>query len=185
MAEKRAPREAPISFRPGNQLRAAIRRRADPPTEGQVVKRDLARYYLLLATVPLDERLTRREAIWLNRASWSSAIEEIYSQSPFTPEHREPSEELLAIVNLAARKETLHGGELSEIAQRVLSKVERMTPLEQAALLDALYMLPSHDEEQQYDPAHWAMIGIRLADDPPPTAEPRLDRAGKGDDEET
>jgi hypothetical protein len=184
MAEKRAPREAPISFRPGDQLRAAVRRRARPQTEGQIVKRDLARYYLLLAKVGLDERLTRREAAWLNQAAWSKDIGEYLSSDPFLPEHREPSEEILSIVNLAVRQETLHGGEPSKIAQGVLSKVEAMSSLERAALLDALNMLPPHTEEQKYDPANWALIGIRLAEDTPPMAEPRLDRAEKGGDEE-
>jgi hypothetical protein len=172
MAQESEPREAPVSFRPG-KLRAALRQRALRNTkEGQIAKRDLARYYLLLGSVLLDDRLTRWEASWLAQAAFSKDVNDSMSGNPFLPEHVDPSRELLAIVDFAVRTPERHGREPSEIALRVKRKVDSMTSLERAALLDAIDRLPAETEEEVGDPGHWAFIGVRLADEPAPVSTP-------------
>jgi hypothetical protein len=154
-------RETPVSFRPG-KLRTAITGRAVRSlTDGQVAKRDLGRYYLLLGRVALDERLTRREASWLARADYETAVDDILSGDPFRAEHIDPSDELVRIVERALRSPNLQ----HEIGASVKAKIHDMMPLERAALMDALDRLPSESEEQVGDPGNWAFIGIRLADD--------------------
>lgn len=161
------PRESPISFRPGRLGGAITQRAAGRLAEGQVAKRDLGRYYLLLARVSLDDRLTRSEAIWLTEAAYRLDVAEALSGDPFIPEHRDPSDELLRVVRSAIRQSELSGREPSELALVVQAKVEAMTPLERAALLDAIGRLPFTYEEELYDAGNWALIGIHLADDEP------------------
>lgn len=164
--KKRDPREAPVSFRPG-KLRAALRNRAvRTVTEGQIAKRDLGRYYLLIGHVLLDDRLTRREGSWIARAAFTKSVDDWMSGDPFIPEHIDPSEELLTIVHHALRSEERNGREPSPVALSVLTKIESMTPLERAALMDAIDRLPAQDEEEVYDPGNWALIGVRLAQNP-------------------
>jgi hypothetical protein len=164
--KKGEAREAPVSFRPG-KLRPALRHRAVRTfTEGQIAKRDLGRYYLLIGRVLLDDRLTRREASWLARAAFDKDVADWMSGDPFIPEHIDPSEELLAIVRRALRGEERNGSERSWVGVAVLSKVEAMTPLERAALMDAVDRLPAQTEEEVYDPGNWALIGVRLAENP-------------------
>jgi hypothetical protein len=158
------PRESPVSFRPGKLRLAIAQRTGGRITEGQAAKRDLGRYYLLLGRVALDERLTRSEAIWLTKAVFLQDVEDSMSGDPFIPEHLDPSEELLRAVRRAIRNEALRG-EPSAIAQRVLSKIEGMTALERAALIDAVDRLPARNEEEIYDAGNWALIGVRLAED--------------------
>jgi hypothetical protein len=181
MTSKDPSRESPISFRPG-KLRAAIKRRAGHQTEGQVVRRDLARYYLLLGRVSLDERLTRREAAWLMQASFNQDVDETFSGDPFLPEFRDPSDELLRIVNNRIHKETIHGNDPSEVGLRTASKIGSMTALERAALMDALEMVPASYEEELHDPGNWALIGIRLAEEPPPDPAEGSEAEKGGDD---
>jgi hypothetical protein len=164
--KKREPREAPVSFRPG-KLHSALRHRAlRTLTEGQIAKRDLGRYYLLIGRVLLDDRLTRREASWLAQAAFAKDVSDSMSGDPFIPEHIDPSEELLSIVRQALRAEERNGREPSPIAVTVVAKVEAMTSLERAALVDAVDRLPAQSEEEIYDPGNWALIGVRLAEDP-------------------
>lgn len=166
MAQKE-PREAPVSFRPG-KLRAALRQRAlRTATEGQIAKRDLARYYLLLGSVLLDDRLTRWEASWIARASFAKSVDDYMSGDPFLPEYIDPSRELQSIVDHAMRRDA------SDVALRVQCKVAAMTQLEKAALMDAVDRLPSEQEEEVGDPGHWALIGVRLADEPVAVTEPQ------------
>lgn len=135
-------------------------------TEGPIAKRDLGRYYLLIGRVLLDDRLTRREASWLARAAFGKDIADWMSGDPFIPEHVDPSEELLAIVRHALRAEERNGREPSAVAVAVVAKTEAMTPLERAALMDAVDRLPAQTEEEVYDPGNWALIGVRLAENP-------------------
>jgi hypothetical protein len=150
-----------VSFRPG-RLRTLLSHRAVRELkEGQVAKRDLARYYLLLGRVLLDDRLTRREAAFLAKSAFDSSVADLLSGDPFIPEYQDPSEELLRIASRARRTSPIG----SDIADSVLRKVEEMTPLERAALLDAIDRLPAESEEEFWDPGNWALIGIRLAED--------------------
>lgn len=152
-------RESPVSFRPG-KLRTLLRHRAVRTlTEGQIAKRDLGRYYLLLGRITLDDRLTRREASWLAYAAFDADMYAALSGDPFIPEHRDPSDELEYIVARGVR-----ANRNSEVASSVARKVEQMTALERAALLDALDRLPSQSEEEVPDPGNWALIGVRLAE---------------------
>jgi hypothetical protein len=158
-------REAPVSFRPG-KLRTAIRQRAVRTlTEGQIAKRDLARYYLLLGRVLLDDRLTRQEASWLAHAAFEKDVDDALSGNPFIPEHVDPSEELLSIVSRKINSAERQGRSAADAAYLVASKVESMTPLERAALMDAVDRLPAQTEEEVGDPGNWALIGVRLAED--------------------
>ena len=85
-------------------MRPALRQRAvRQVTEGQIAKRDLARYYLLLGSVLLDDRLTRSEAAWLARAAFSKAVDGTLYGGPFVPEHVDPNRDLLAIVEHSIR----------------------------------------------------------------------------------
>ncbi|MEX1357429.1 MAG: hypothetical protein WD981_02285 [Gaiellaceae bacterium] len=165
MAEpKREAREAPVSFRPG-KLRSALRNRAvRTAAEGQIAKRDLGRYYLLIGRVLLDDRLTRREASWLAQAAFAKSVDDWMSGNPFIPEHIDPGEELLSIVHHALRAEERSRREPSSIAVKVVAKIEAMTPLERAALMDAVDRLPAQAEEEVSDPGNWALIGVRLAE---------------------
>ncbi len=160
------PRESPISFRPG-KLRTAIRQRAVRTiADGQVVKRDLGRYYLLLGQALLDVRLTRREAVWIAKTELYQSIDNALSGDPFVPEHINPSDYLLSVVKRAITGVERQGRPADELAYQVADKVEKMTPLQRAALVDALDRLPAESEEEIYDPGNWALIGIPLADDP-------------------
>jgi hypothetical protein len=166
MARQGEPREAPVSFRPG-KLRPALRQRAlRNATEGQIAKRDLARFYLLLGGILLDDRLTRREASWLAQAAFKKDVDDTLYGGPFVPEHVDPSRELLAIVEHSTRDAERHGKQPTDIALRVQRKIDAMAPLERAALLDAIDRLPAENEEEIGDPGHWAFIGVRLADEP-------------------
>lgn len=153
-------REAPVSFRPGKLVGALRSRTRGSWTEGQVAKRDLGRYYLLLGRALLDDRLTRAEASWLAGAAFEADVADTLSGDPSIPEHRDPSDELLRLVRLATRRKE------TDVAHRVTSKVEAMTSLERAALLDALDRLPMETEEQVHDPGNWALIGVHLAEEP-------------------
>jgi hypothetical protein len=135
-------------------------------TEGQIAKRDLGRYYLLIGRALLDDRLARSEASWLARAAFDKDVADWMSGDPFIPEHIDPSEELLAIVRSALRAEERHERQPSSVAVTVVAKVEAMTPLERAALMDAVDRLPAQTEEEVYDPGNWALIGVRLAENP-------------------
>lgn len=159
-------RDPPVSFRPG-KLRAAIKHRAlrNLP-ESQIVKRDLGRYYLLLGQALGEVHLTRREASWLAAAQLRHDVEDELSGDPFIPEHRNPSDYLLAVVKRPITRAEREGRPAGELAYRVADKVESMTPLQRAALLDALDRLPAESEEEIYDPGNWALIGIPLAEDP-------------------
>jgi hypothetical protein len=160
------PREAPVSFRPG-KLRAAIRQRAvRAGTEGQIVKRDLGRYYLLLGQALGDVRLTRREATWLAAAEFRHQVDQTLSFDPFVPEHENPSDYLLRVVKRQIAQAEDDGHPAESFAYQVADKIEQMTPLQRAALLDALDRLPIQAEEEIYDPGNWALIGISLLDDP-------------------
>lgn len=171
MASANERREAPVSFRPG-KLRSALRQRAlRSATDGQVAKRDLARYYLMLGSVLLDDRLTRREASWLAQAAFRKDVDDTLYGGPFVPEHVDPSRELLAIVEHSIREAERYGKQPADIALRVRRKVDAMSPLERAALLDAIDRLPAENEEDIGDPGHWAFIGVRVADEPAAVTE--------------
>jgi len=159
-------REAPISFRPG-KLRSVIAQRAlRTLTEGQIVKRDLGRYYLLLGQALLNIRLTRSEGIWLAKTELYHSFDESLSGDPFIPEHENPSDYLMRVVRRAIANAERQDKPAPPVAYRVLDKIEQMTPLERAALVDALHRLPAEHEEEIYDPGNWALIGLPLADDP-------------------
>jgi len=162
------PRESPVSFRPG-QLRGAIRQRAlRSGTEGYVAKRDLGRYYLLLRSVSLDDRLTRSEGRWLAQGILASDIDDALTGDPFVPEHQDPSEELLRTVEWFLRTGGTFRKEIhDQIGHSVLAKVTSMTPVERAALLDAVNRLPSSSEEQCGGPEDWSFVGVRLLVDAP------------------
>jgi hypothetical protein len=160
------PRESPISFRPG-KLRTVIRQRAVRSlTDGQIVKRDLGRYYLLLGQALLDVRLTRHEAVWLAKTAFFQGTEDALSGDPFIPEHVNPSDYLMSIVKRATAGVERQGRPASDLAYQVSDKVEKMTPLQRAAVVDALDRLPAESEEEIYDPGNWSLIGMPLADDP-------------------
>lgn len=159
-----------MSFRAG-KLRLALRQRAlRNLKEGQIAKRDLGRYYLLLGSVLLDDRLTRREASWLAWSAFQKDVSDSFPGDPFRPEHVDPSRELVAIVDFAIREAERSGRELSDLAVRVKQKVDAMTSLERAALLDAIDRLPAENEEEIGDPGQWAFIGVRLAEEPAATS---------------
>jgi hypothetical protein len=159
-------REAPVSFRPG-KLRSAIRQRAvRDGTEGQIVKRDLGRYYLLLGQALADVRLTRREATWLAATEFQHYVDQAISGDPFVPEHEHPSDYLLRLVKRRITQEESRGQPADKVAYRIADKVEAMTSLQRAALVDALDRLPIQAEEEIYDPGNWALIGVPLVDEP-------------------
>lgn len=160
------PRERPISFRPG-KLRSVIKQRAlRTITEGQVVKRDLGRYYLLLGQALLNVRLTRNEAVWLARTELEHQFEDVMSGNPFIPEHENPSDYLVRVVHRRISQSERQGRHAGDLAYQVADKVEKLSLLERAALVDALDRLPATTEEEIYDPGNWSLIGIPLAEDP-------------------
>jgi hypothetical protein len=167
MARQTTPvREAPISFRPG-KIRAAIRQRAVRTlTEGQVVKRDLGRYYLLLGQAIGDIRLSRREAIWLAATERQHQLDDALSGNPFVPEHVNPSDYLLAVVKRPIIRAERQSRPADDLAYRMADSVESMSPLQRAALVDALHRLPTESEDEIYDPGNWALIGVPLSDEP-------------------
>ena len=166
MSQNPGSRESPVSFRPG-KLRTAIgQRTVRTMTEGQVAKRDLARYYLLIGQAPLDGLLTRREAVWLAKTDFQLQNDELLSGDPFIPEHEDPSDYLLRVVRYPIARAERQGRPATDLAYQVADKIEGMTPLQRAALVDALDRLPTESEEAISDVNNWALIGIRLADDP-------------------
>ncbi len=130
------------------------------------MKRDLGRYYLLLGQALGDVRLTRREAIWLAVAEFQHQVEETLSGDPFVPEHENPSDYLLRVVKRKIAQAERQDNPADAIAYQVAEKIDRMTPLQRAALLDALDRLPIQAEEEIYNAGNWALIGISLQDDP-------------------
>ena len=180
MARQSDPtREAPISFRPG-KLRAAIRQRAVRTiTEGQIVKRDLGRYYLLVGQALGDVRLTKSEGRWLACTEFDQAVEDHLSGNPFIPEHVNPSDYLLSVVKRAIFQAERQGKPAPSIAYQVADKVERLTPLQRAAVVDALDRLPSESEENIRDLNNWMLIGFPLIDDPL-TADELVSEKGPG-----
>jgi hypothetical protein len=128
-------RPAPISFRPGIVGAAIGRRLTGDLTEGQVVKRDLSRYYLLLSQALLDVRLTLDEARWLALADHEQRVEEERSGNP---EKVDPSERLTATVKRAIAGFERQDERAPDVAYQVAAKVDAMTALQRAAVVDAL-----------------------------------------------
>ncbi len=77
-----------------------------------------------------------------------------------------PSDYLLRVVKHQIAQAERDDQPADAVAYQVADKVERMTPLQRAALLDALDRLPIQAEEEIYDPGNWALIGISLLGDP-------------------
>lgn len=158
-------REAPISFRPG-RLRSLLQQRAlRTLTEGQIVKRDLGRYYQLIGEALAGVRLTRSEATYLAQIEFEQQLHDSFSGDPFIPEHENPSNYLLRVVKKPVRASERSGTPASEIEYRVADKVEKMSPIERAALVDAIDRLPSQTEEEVGDVGHWYLIGVPLTED--------------------
>jgi hypothetical protein len=64
------------------------------------------------------------------------------------------------------------GRPAGELAYRVADKVEQMTPVQRAALLDAVDRLPAEGEEDIGDPGNWDLINFPL--DPEPLTVERV-----------
>lgn len=159
-------RDPPVSFRPG-KLRNALKQRAvRVVTEGQVAKRDLARYYLLLGEALSGVHLTKNEASYLARLDFNQQLADELSGDPFIPEYENPSDYLMRIVLTPIRFAERQGKPARTLVYQVADKVEKMTPLERAALLDAIDRLPSESEEEVGHIANWQLIGMPLSDDP-------------------
>lgn len=166
--ESTNPREAPVSFRPG-RLRGVIGQRAVRNlTEGQIAKRDLGRYYLLLNSVPLGDRLTKREASWLAEADFRWDVDNYLN--PFASEHEDPSEQLVREVQHYQKAFSLDSRH-EEVGEAVLAKVAAMSSLERAALMDAVDRLPAQQEEEIGNPDDWSLIGVRLIAEPADTPD--------------
>jgi hypothetical protein len=166
-------RESPVSFRPG-KLRAALRLRAlRGITEGQIAKRDLGRYYLLLGQALAEVHLTKREASYLAVADFDRQVFELNSGNPFTPEHVNPSDYILELVRRPIKDAERRDRPASKLVYRVADKVEAMSALERAALMDAIDRLPGETEEEIGDLGNWSLIGFPLADDPVDVGEAR------------
>jgi hypothetical protein len=162
----RENRESPVSFRPG-KLRAVLRLRAVRGiTEGQIAKRDLGRYYLLLGQALAEVHLTKREASYLAIADFDRQVYELNSGDPFVPEHINPSDYLLDLVRRPIKDAQRRDHPASKLAYRIADKVEAMSVLERAALMDAIDRLPAEAEEEVGVLGNWSFIGIPLADDP-------------------
>ncbi len=157
-------RQAPISFRPG-KLRTVIRQRTVRNlTEGQVAKRDLGRYYLLLGQALRGVSLTRKEAGWLIQTMVGQSIEDAMMGDPFVPDHINPSDELAWMIERVIRDAQQRKRVPPMMAIHMKEKVAAMTPLERAALMDALDRLPIESEED-VGLNNWEFIGMSFADD--------------------
>jgi hypothetical protein len=100
---------------------------------------------------------------WLD---FNQQLADEQSGDPFIPEHENPSDYLKRVVSNPIRFAERQGKPARALAYRVADKVEKMTPLERAALLDAIDRLPSETEEEVGQIGHWQLIGMPLADDP-------------------
>lgn len=129
-------------------------------TEGQVAKRDLGRYYLLLNSVSLTDRFTKREASWLAQANFRWDADNYLN--PFASEHEDPSEQLARSTRHYLEAVVTFDSRHKEVGRAVLAKIETMSALERAALMDAIDRLPAQDEEEVGSPDDWALIGVRL-----------------------
>jgi len=121
---------------------------------------------LLLGEVTVGELLTRSEGSCLSVAAYRRDVEESFSGDPFIPEHRNPSEYLLSLVQQPITQKGRAGRPATDLEYRLAEKVEAMTPLQRAAVVDAIDRLPFEEEEEAGDAGNWALIGIHLAEDP-------------------
>ena len=161
-----ANRESPVSFRPG-KLRAALRQRERGSIkEGQIAKRDLGRFYLLLGEALSNIQLTTYEGRMLARLHFQLDARESTRIDPFLREHHNPSDFLLRLVKDEVSSLEQCGETPSPRLYALLDKVESLNPLERAAVLDAIDRLPFESEEQFGDRGDWELIGVHLMEPP-------------------
>jgi hypothetical protein len=144
----------------------SLRAKENSWTEGQIAKRDLGRYYQLLGEALAGLHLTRFEGQRLARILWNEDLKEMATGDPFIPEHRNPSEYLLGLVRQSVENVQRRGKVPSLREYALLDKIERMSSMERAAIVDAIDRLPGDSEETFGNPGDWQLIGVHLVEQP-------------------
>jgi len=93
-------------------------------------------------------------------------VKESFSGDPFIPEHRNPSEYLLRVVKRSVESTQRRGESPSRPHYALLDKIEKMSPIERAAVVDAIDRLPADSEETFGNPGDWQLIGVHLVEEP-------------------